>query len=90
MEDTEDHQANRGDYFSSATISVRRVSDDVELRVTNTASDPPGVNNFLSWRVPSWELDTAYAVAIRGVTMQDGRTRDYRYFVFVERDALVQ
>lgn len=89
VEDTEDPRANRGDYFSSATITVRRLSDDVALRVTDIASDPPGVNNFLSWRVQGWAFDTVYEVAIRGVTMQDGSTRAYRYFVVVERDALV-
>lgn len=90
VEDTEDPLANRGDYFSRATVTVRRLSDDVELRVTDIASDPPGVNNFLSWRVQGWEFDTAYEVEISGITMQDGSTRAYRYFVVVERDALVQ
>ena len=90
VEDTDDHQANRGDYFREATITVRRVSDDVELSVSDIASHPPGVANLLSWRVPGWAFDTAYEVAIRGVTMQDGNTRDYRYFVVVERENLEQ
>lgn len=88
VEDTDDPQGNRGDYFSRASITVRRMSDDVALRVTDIASDPPGVANFLSWRVEGWAFDTPYEVAIRGVTMQDGSTRDYRYFVVVERETL--
>ena len=90
VEDHGDPLSGRGDYFREATITVRRVSDDVGLRVTDIASHPPGVANLLSWRVAGWAFDTPYEVAIRGVTMQDGRTRDYRYFVLVERDALVQ
>ena len=88
VEDKENPLGNRGDYFSRATITVRRMSDAAELRVTDIASDPPGVANFLSWRVPGWAFDTLYEVEISGVTLQAGRTRDYRYFVFVERENL--
>ena len=89
LADRADPAGNRGDYFRQATVSVRRVADDGALAVTEVASDPPGVNNFLNWRVPGWEVDTLYQVAIRGVTLQDGRPRDYTCFVFVEREALV-
>jgi len=89
IEDTEDDLANQGDYFSRATITVRRMGDDVELRVTDIDREPSpsGVANVLSWRVEGWEYDRAYEVEITGVSLPSG-SHDYRYFVVVEREEL--
>ena len=81
---------NRYDYFREATITVTRVVDGAELSITDRYTDTRGVGvpNVLSWRVDGWEHDTLYEVAIRGVTMQDGSTREYVYSVFIDRQNL--
>ena len=83
---------DRFDYFQAAIITVTRVADGVELSITDRYTDDAGhaIPNILSWQVQGWEYDTAYEVAIRGVTMQAGSTRDYVYSVFIERDNLEQ
>lgn len=87
IEDPDARWNNRFDYFRDATITVTRVVNGAALPITDRYTDTRGVGvpNILSWRVQDWQYDTLYEVAINGVTMQDGGTRDYVYSVFIDR-----
>lgn len=81
---------NQGDFFKNATITVTRVSDEMQLPISNRYTDAigPGLANFISWNIEGWESDTLYEVEIKNVTLNDGTTRDYSYSVFIDRPNL--
>ena len=92
IEDPDTFWNNRSDYFRGATITVTRVEDGTELLITDRYTDTQGmgVPNLLSWQVQNWQYDTLYEVEIENVLFSDGRSSDYSYAVFIERDSLEQ
>ena len=84
--DKKDLWNNQGDFFKRATITVTRVSDEMQLPISNRYTDTHGYGlpNFLSWNVDGWEYDTLYEVEIKNVILKDGTTRNYSYSVFIE------
>ena len=81
---------NQYPYFSNASISVVRISDEASLVITNRYTDIRGlgVPNVLSWQVEGWEYDTLYEVEISNVALRSGGTQSYSYPVFVDRASI--
>ena len=90
VEDKSDLWRNQYPYFSNASISVVRISDEASLVITNRYTDIRGlgVPNVLSWQVEGWEYDTLYEVEISNVALRSGGTQSYSYPVFVDRASI--
>ena len=86
IEDKLSPWANQHDYFTDATVTVRRKVDNQALSVNNLFSDTfgAGIPNNLSWSVNNWQYDTWYTVSVDNIHYQSGKVGSISYDVFID------